>query len=75
MVISFGLLGREHWVGMSQQSTVRELSPGSVEPTSSRCSHSSEMFHELRRRCAAYEQSLVRLISADFIAEANFYFG
>jgi hypothetical protein len=33
------------------------------------------VFPELRRRCVAHVPSSVRLINADFIAEADFYFG
>jgi hypothetical protein len=45
------------------------------DPISSCPSRFVEMFPELRRRCAAYDQSSVRVINADFIAAADFYFG
>jgi hypothetical protein len=51
---------------------------GSVQrrdPISSCRSRSIEVFPELRRRCAAHDLSSVRLINADFIAKADFYFG
>jgi len=34
-----------------------------------------ELFPELRRRCVTLDTSSVHLINADFIAEADFYFG
>jgi hypothetical protein len=54
------------------------MHPGSFrlrDPISSCLSRSIEVLPELRRHCAAHDLSSVRLINADFIAEADFYFG
>jgi len=45
------------------------------DPISSCPSRSIELFPKLRRRCGAHDLPSMRLINADFIAEADFYFG